>query len=330
MVLTALELLARLTATRPERHGDYLHFAFPALEAQGTLLFRAPSLTAAAGFWGAALRWLSAFEAHISRSMPTSFISQINAAAGNGVWFEFDAEIQELFVFCDWFHWKTGGVFDPTVSAAEQLWDAASGSEPDAAALTAARELVGWHKLIRTPGKVRLPRAGMQLDLDDIGQAFAVDHLFTLAQKHGIRDILVTIAQHRRAGGRPPKGGDWSFDIEQPGQPDTLWNSVTLNNAALACSADYHNAGGGPYHNHLVDPRSGKPTATGIHTAWAIAPTCTEASILANVACILGLSDSEKLYDQTPGAAACLWSDEGMLQTRRFQRYEIKKMSLSA
>jgi len=331
MVLNIQELLARLNATRPEHHGDYLRFAFPAMGTQNALLFRAPA-SAAAGFWGGVVRWLAAFEARVSRYIPTSRVSLLNAAAGDGTWHELDPELQELFALSDWFHWKTAGVFDPTVGAVARLWSAAAERAPDDAELAAARELVGWHKVERTPGKARLPRAGMQLDFGGIGKEYAVDRVFALAQQHGIRDLLIDFGRDLRVSGQPPEGGDWRLGLEHPGQPDTCWSGVALQQAALCCSGDYRRFTevDGHRRSHLVDPRNGQPAASGVHAVWAIAPTCIEAGILTTTACILGMQAGGKLFEQTPGAAGCIWSDQGLYQTQRFQKYEIKNILRSA
>ncbi len=324
MALTVHELLARMSAAAPERHGDYVRVAFPALGTQNALLCRAPHAAAAEAFRRAALLWLAEFEAQFSRFIPESLVGRLNATAGNGDWHTLPAAAQELFALCDWFHWKTGGIFDPTVAAAARWWSATSGRAPTDAELSATLELVGWAKVERAPGRARLPRAGMQLDLGGIGKEYAVDQVFALAQRHGITDLLIDFGRDLRVCGRPPEGGDWRLGLEHPQQPDACWGGVALTNAALCCSGDYRRG------RHLVDPRTGRPAVNGVHAVWAIAPTCTEAGILTTAACLLGLAGGEKLFEQTPGAAGCIWSDQGLFQSRRFQKYEIQNIPISA
>lgn len=324
MALTAQELLARMSAAAPERHGDYVRVVFPAMGTQNSLLYRALNAAAAENFRNAALLWLAEFEAQFSRFIPESLVGRLNAEAGNGAWHELSTTAQELFALCDWFHWKTGGIFDPTVGTAARLWSAAFGRPPTDAEVAAALELVGWSKVERTAGKARLPRTGMLLDLGGIGKEYAVDQVFALSQQHGISDVLIDFGRDLRVCGSPPEGGDWRLGLEHPEQPDNCWGGVALTNAALCCSGDYRRG------RHLVDPRSGRPATNGVHAAWAIAPTCTEAGILTTAVCLLGLAGGEKLFEQTPGAAGCIWSDQGLFQTRRFQKYEIKNIPISA
>ncbi|TAN37680.1 MAG: FAD:protein FMN transferase [Verrucomicrobia bacterium] len=331
MALTVTALLARMTACAPQHHGDYTRLTFPAMGTQNTLLFRAPSAVTAREFLAEALRWLADFEVRFSRFIPTSLVSRLNAGAGNGAWLELDAEAQELFALCDWFHWKTGGVFDPTVGTAEQLWNLRQQPlhVPSHDEIMALLTRIGWHNVERAKGRARLTRAGLALDLGGIGKEYAVDHVFALAQRRGIRDVLVDFGRDLRVGGSPPEGGDWRLGLEHPAQPDACWGGVALTDAALCCSGDYRRyvEVAGRHYAHLMDPRTGRPAQSGVHAAWSIAPTCTEAGILTTVACILGVAEGSKLFEQTPGAAGCIWADQGLFQTRRFQKYEIKNVA---
>jgi len=334
MVLTSADLLARMSAAVPQNHGAYTRVAFPAMGTQNALMFRAPSAAAATGFRAEALRWLADFEARFSRFILTSLVGQLNAGAGSGAWVELDPAAQELFALCDWFHWKTSGVFDPTVGTVARLWGARRqpARPPTDAEVAAVLERVGWSKVERAHAKARLPRAGMELDLGGLGKEYAVDQIFAFSQRWGCRDVLVDFGRDLRVGGHPPEGGDWRLGLEHPEQPDACWGGVALTDAALCCSGDYrrYTELDGRRYGHLVDPRSGRPVQTGVKAVWAIAPTCTEAGILTTAACILGVEAGGKLFEQTPGAAGCIWSEQGLFQTRRFQKYELSNIPLSA
>src|SRR6185436_20093018 len=151
--------------------------SFPALGTNCEVQYAAPSGDAqAADFERAAVAWVNAFEAKYSRFRPDSLISRINAAAGRE-WVEVDAEMEGLLKLCDTLQFMTQGVLDPTALPLIRLWDykAPKPRIPAAAEIAAARELVGWTKLQRAPGKVFLPRAGMALDFGGFGKEYAVD-----------------------------------------------------------------------------------------------------------------------------------------------------------
>ena len=333
MAVTAQQLFDRMTAAPQQSHGGYTQIRFDALGTANTILFRARTATAVRDFHETALRWLAGFEARYSRFIPASLVSRINAGAG-GDWVDLDPETEELLALCDWFHWKTGGIFDPTTGPLARLWDyrASPAALPAPEDLARARELIGWSKVERQAGRVRLPQRGMSLDLGGIGKEYAVDRVFELGRRCGFHDLLVDFGRDLRAGGAPPEGGDWRIGLEHPAQPDACWSGVALKETALCCSGDYQRYVdiGGRRYSHLLDPRTGQPVHNGCHAVWAIAPTCTEAGILTTAACILGPADGLRLFDQTPLAAGCIWAEQGLFQTRRFQRHVLNEEKISA
>ena len=83
----------------------------------------------------------------------------------------------------------TAGALDPTMLPLLRLWNwkEPRSTLPSAAEIAHARELVGWTKVQRTPGRVFLPVAGIALDFGGFGKEFAVDLVAPLAHDHGLR-----------------------------------------------------------------------------------------------------------------------------------------------
>lgn len=155
---------------------------------------------AAAAFEAAVTAWVSAFEAKYSRFHPDSVISRINAAAG-GAAVAIDAEMEKFLDVCHSLHFMTKGLLDVTALPLMRLWDykAAVPRIPSPAELAAARRLVGWTRVERSPGRVRLPEAGMALDFGGWGKEYAVDVVAGIARNHGITRALVDFGQIGRA-----------------------------------------------------------------------------------------------------------------------------------
>lgn len=314
------------TAEAPAALGEYRQRAFPGLGTTNELLYRAVSAGRARAFEAAAVEWIRRFEARFSRFRPDSLIGRINAAAG-GAAVETDAEADELFALCDWFHWRTGGLFDPTSGPLVELWDyrRAEARPPSEVELEAARARVGWKRVERSAGRIRLPVAGMRIDLGGIGKEYAVDRLVKLAGEHGIVDVAVSLGRDIRVAGSPPEGGAWRIGMEHPGEPDRCWGGVALEDSALCCSGDYRRyfKHGGRRYGHLLDPRTGRPAENGCRAIWVVAPSCTEAGALATAAFIAGPEEGAAMVEASHHAAACFWTDRGIMKTRRFERHVI-------
>ena len=296
-------------------------------KAMGTgcqLCYAAPSRLEAEAFRLAAFHWLAEFEARLSRFIPESLVSALNRRAG-GDWVEIDPETEELLALCDRFHLFTGGVFDPTAMPLIKLWDyhAPQPVVPTPAMIEQARQLVGWPKFQRVPGKARLPLPGMGLDLGGIGKEFAVDKLIGIGTAQGIRNLIVDLGHDVRVAGESPDGGAWRIGIENPGNQGQWWGGVAVRDCGVTTSGDYlrNFMVDGKRYGHILDPRTGCPVDNGCQTVTVIAPTCLEAGTLTTAAFILGAADGVALIERWPGAAGCVVTTTGRFDSKGFAGY---------
>src|SRR5882672_6465373 len=143
---------------------------FRALGTQCEVQYAADDSQAVA-FERAAVGWVNAFEAKYTRFRDDSLVGRINLAAGRE-WIDIDAEMEGLLQLCDTLHFMTQGVLDPTALPLLRLWNykADNPRVPTDAEIAAALTLVGWKKVLRTPGKIFLPTPGMALDFGGFGK----------------------------------------------------------------------------------------------------------------------------------------------------------------
>ncbi|MBC7368400.1 MAG: FAD:protein FMN transferase [Undibacterium sp.] len=279
----------------------------------------------ARAFEAAAVGWVAAFEAKYSRSRPASLPSGINAAAGLAP-VPIDAEMEQLLALCDRLHFMTQGVLDPTSLPLLRLWDykATSPRLPTDAEIAAARRLVGWKKIQRTPGRVFLPEPGMALDFGGFGKEWAVDIVAQIARDHGITAALVDFGHDLRAVGLPSGRPAWHIGLEDPAAPGATKGSLALTRGqGVASSGDYLRRVviGGVRYGHIVDPPSGRPVANGCLQATIIAPTCLQAGVLSTAAFVLGVTAGLDLIQAQPGAEGQILTDKTRAQTRGFWNY---------
>ncbi len=297
---------------------------FRALGTGCRLLIDAP-VSAATQFFASALNWVAAFEAKYSRFLPDSLISQINARSG-GDWIPLDPESERIFGLCQELNFLSRGILDPTALPVISLWNwkAPRTSLPDEAEITAARELVGWRQVQRAPGKIRLPRPGMSLDLGGMGKEYAVDQVLLLAQRSGIKSVLVDFGADVRVYGPPPdRRPAWHIGLEDPQKPGTCWTGIAVRDAAVATSGDYVRKFelNGQRYGHIVDPRTGRPVSNGVRAVSVLAPSCTQAGLLTTAAFVLGPSDGLRLIETTAGAAGAILTDKQTLLSHRFHEH---------
>ncbi len=300
--------------------------AFPALGTTCEIQYAAPGGEAqAAAFDQAAVAWVQAFEAKYSRFRPDSLISRINAAAGRA-WVEVDADMEQMLRLCDTIQIMTRGVLDPTALPLMRLWDwkSARPRVPSAAEIAAARQLVGWDKVQRAAGRIRLPEAGMALDFGGFGKEYAVDIVARLAVDHGIGSALVDFGHDLHAVGAPPGRPAWHVGLENPDRPGTVWAGVALSGSrGIASSGDYLRCFrlDGRRYGHIIDPRTGWPVANNCCQATVIAGTCLQAGVLSTTAFVLGIPEGIEFIQAYPGAEGMLVGGGARAQTRGFFHY---------
>jgi FAD:protein FMN transferase len=281
----------------------------------------------AARFDAEAVAWVEAFEAKFSRFRPGSLLSRINAAAGTG-WTAVDAEMEDMFKLCDTLVFMTQGVLDPTALPLIRLWNwkADNPQVPDTPRIEAARQLVGWSKVKRGPGRVLLPEAGMALDFGGFGKEFAVDRVSQIASANGIANVLVDFGHDIRVLGAPPGRPAWHIGLEDPTRPGTAAGSVALSGScAIASSGDYLRCftRDGKRYGHIIDPRTGRPVANGCVQATVIAPSCLQAGVLSTTAFVLGMEKGIEFIQSCPGAEGIVLSEKARAQTRGFHRHVV-------
>ena len=173
---------------------DYYEIIFQALGARCQFIYQAEDYSAAEGFRDAAFDWLSEFEARFSRFLPDSDLSAINASAGRD-WVEVDRQCEVLLDLCQHCHFLTNQAFDATSLPLTLLWDWKRQHDalPTAAEIAAAREVIGWPRIQRAPGRLFLPVEGMMLDFGGVGKEFAVDCLKELGAGLGLQNLLVDL-----------------------------------------------------------------------------------------------------------------------------------------
>lgn len=298
---------------------------FRALGTNCEVRYVAPSLGTAMQFERDARAWVENFEARYSRFRPTSIVSRLNAAAGT--WVEIDPEMDEMLDICASLHALTGGILDSTAGPLLQLWDYRNPPTqlPTAARVAAARGLIGWPRVERVRGRVRL-QTGMALDFGGWGKEWAVDAVAQLARRAGIADALIDFGHDIRVLGAPPGRPAWHIGLEDPTAPGQHRGSIAAwGGKGVASSGDYIRqfTFGGRRYGHIVDPRDGYPVLHGLQQVTVIAENCFMAGVLSTTAFVLGPRLGLEFIQRFPGAEGLLVTANNRAQTRGFWNYVV-------
>lgn len=297
---------------------------FFALGSPCQLFFGAKTRALAASFRATAAQWLAHFESRCSRFLPDSELSRINATAG-GDWVAVDSLFETLLDLCAHSFFMTQGAFDATSLPLSLLWDWRRQREaiPSPQEINEAKQHVGWQKVQRSQGRLRIPEPGMQLDFGGVGKEFAVDALRQLAIGCGLEQVLVDLGGDIAVHGDSPEGGGWYVELEDPAAPGTAYMAVRLRpGGALATSGDYlrcFNFEARTY-GHIIDSRTGWPVANGTRAVSVLAARCVTAGMFSTSAMILDAPAALEMLERSVDVQGCLWNDGKLLETRGFRK----------
>lgn len=300
---------------------------FAAMGTTCEVQYASDNLDAARSFEAAAQGWVERFESRCTRFRDDSVIGRINCSAGTGEWIEVDPDMERIFDVCGSICGMTHGLLDASAAPLARLWNYKSASPriPTAAEIAAALRCVGWQRVERRPGGIRLPERGMALDLGGWGKEYAVDAVARLAREHGLDSVLVDFGHDINASGAPPGRPAWHVGLEDPARPGTRSGSIALVHRAVASSGDYLRCfiHGGRRYGHIIDPRTGRPVANGCRQVTVVGTTCLMAGVLSTTAFILGPSEGLRWIQDTMGAEGRIVADGAIYQTRGFFQYVV-------
>lgn len=262
--------------------------------ALGTTAVVATAEDALAGDACAAVeRELEAIDRACSRFRPDSELARVNAARGNAVAIG-PLLLEALRVALDAAR-ESDGLVDPTVGGALR----AAGYD-STFRIVAARngdtfkarfaEVPGWQtvELDEQAATVRVP-AGVELDLGATAKALACDRAATAAAA-AAGSALVALGGDIAVAGEPPDGG-WPVRIsdDHAARLDSPGPTVALAGGGLATSSTTVRRwrSGSTELHHLVDPRTGRPTASPWRTVSVAAKTCVDANVASTASFML-------------------------------------------
>lgn len=264
------------------------------------------------------------YEGRLSRFLPWSELSQLNATAGSGERFAasgvlFDA-VQAALGWAE----RTGGVFDPTVLDSLESWgydrqfDAMGEGVPAGPVDAGAKS--DWRKIevdadLRT---IRLP-ANTRIDLGGIGKGFTVDRAVGAVDT---ARVLVNASGDMYAKGDGPDGDGWIIGVQDARRRSRDRYVLRVSDRGVATSGCTKRAwmrGERRYH-HLVDTRAMLPAETGVLTCTVVAEDATTADVLAKAVLLLGPERGIALADEF-GAACLLVTASGDVTNERWKEY---------
>jgi thiamine biosynthesis lipoprotein len=229
------------------------------------------------------------WEQTLSRFLPDSDLSRLNQHAGRPV--KVSGLLFTVLETALRAAQATEGLYDPTLLPQLRQLGYDRSFDEIVDRLPANKEQMrpggGWREIQmdRQRRQVTLPK-GVSIEVGGIAKGMAVDAALEHLRMRGLTTALVNAGGDLAVLGVPPVEQQWPIAV----QGRTISWIIPLRSGALATSgiARRHWQQGNQMRHHLLDPRTGMPSQSGLWSVTVAASRCTQAEVAAKVAFLLG------------------------------------------
>lgn len=223
---------------------------FPAMDTEVGLWLWSRSPLASAAL-EAGREMVLEYARELSRFLPDSELGRLNRAAGHGPQ-PVSETLHEVVRLALEHAGQSQGLFDPTVLG----------------------NVIDYRRVRLGNDTIELEE-GMALDLGGFAKGFIADRV--AEELSPVGPVLVDAGGDLRALGLA-----WPIGVQDPLHPERNLAQLELRDGAAATSSVVKRG------RHLIDPRTGAPMSSDVHTAVVVAPTAVQAETAAKVSLLLG------------------------------------------
>ncbi|WP_212977102.1 FAD:protein FMN transferase [Paenibacillus azoreducens] len=256
----------------------------------------------------------------LSRTLETSEIYKVNQAAGKQA-VQVSQDTFDVVQKALDYAVSTGGLYDPTVGPLVSLWNIGNEGAhvPSKPELNKAIQLIGFKdvEMNREERTIKLLRPSMALDLGGIGKGYAADRIAAYLKSQQVDSAMINLGGSSIiALGSKPGGQSWNIGLQDPDQTrGKALGNVHIKNKTVDASGVYERffiENGVKYH-HILDPRTGFPSRSGLKSVTLICDSATDADALSTAVFIMGLDEGMKYIEKQSGVEAFFITEDNKI-----------------
>lgn len=201
---------------------------------------------------------------------------------------------------------KSDGAFDITIAPVKDLWKFSDGTHepPSQAEISAAMQQVGYHNLlVDTTGRTLTKTADCKIDLGGAAKGYAADCAAEVLKQHNCEYAVIDLGGNVYVFGSNPsrRSDEWLIGIQKPFSENGSYSqTVALSEGAVVTAGSYQRyfEWNGKLYHHILDPKCGYPSDSGISGASIKADNALYADCLSTACMVLGEEKGKILADQ--------------------------------
>jgi len=261
-----------------------------------------------------------------------SDISRINCEAGKN-WIKVSDDTVSVLEIAKEVSEAGDGAFDVTTGILTDYWRRSLNKKviPDKSTIHSRLSLVNYKDILidREDNLVKLARAGQKIDLGGIGKGYTGERIKRIYQECSIVSAFINLGGNVVTIGKSSSGLPWTIGIRDPFSiEEKNLGILKVIDQAVVTSGDYErytDINGIKYH-HILDPRTGFPTQSGLRSVTIIAGSSALADALSTACFVLGLNKSLDLIKLFPNIKSIFITANNQIFLSRELKYVFKKI----
>lgn len=261
----------------------------------------------------AAFKEIKRVESILSKFKPESEVSKLNKEGTLKV----GPDLLYVLKRAKELYRESDGAFDVTVAPLIDVWKTAIKNKnlPTNEEIEKAKNLVGFENVSIDEEKsiITFLKKGVTIDLGGIAKGYAVDQAIKKLREIGIKSCLIDAGGDVYCLGSK-RGEPWQIGIQHPRKKGELIDIIRIKDRAVATSGDYEQMFviDNKRYCHIINPKTGYPSESGIMAVTVIASYCINADALATSIFVLGEKKGMDLIHKQPNTEAFIYREDDL------------------
>lgn len=214
------------------------------------------------------------------------------------------------------------GAFDISIRPVDKLWGIGTKNEriPKEKEIKENLKFVNY-KNIETDNfnkTVFLRNKNMAIDLGGIAKGYAADELVKILKENNIKSGLINLGGNIYAYKKDKNDKPFNIGIQDPKEENgQIFAIINVKNKSVVTSGNYERyfiKNGKRYH-HIMDPRTGAPSESGIISSTIISDKSIDGDALSTATFILGVKKGMELINSLSGVEAIFVTNDNKVYT---------------
>lgn len=263
----------------------------------------------------------------LSATLPESEVYSFNS--GVNALFDADPMLTEVMETAFRISSITDSAYDPTIGALTSLWNIKGGGPvPTENEIGTALAASGVKYVEIKDNAIYKSNPAVKLDFGGIGKGYATQRLAEYLFEEGVPYGIISAGRNVGVFGEKPDGSPFKIGIADPKNTEGVVGYLYTESGFISVAGDYEQyfeADGTRYH-HIMDPKTGYPSDSGLSSVAVISQNGTAADALSTALMVMGYDKGMEFYhsDEMPFEAVFIFSNGAVkltdgLDDRRFE-----------